>query len=262
MKLRELQASLFEGLYDPDRDDALALLEPGTRSAAAQLAIYRASLFGGLSRALLDVYPVCSKLVGSEFFAHMSDLYIQQHRSSSPDLSDYGEGLADFITGFAPAASLPYLADVARLEWAWHRAINAPDQTALTTADAKELAQQDVTRLVLLPVRSLGLLHSSWPVLQIWQANQADADNGILALVPGSHHYAVWRQGQDLHIEPLQAVRFCFLSMLQDQTPLLAILENLWQEDPGLEIESLLGQVLQAGWCCGWRRDDPPQPPL
>jgi hypothetical protein len=260
--LRELQASLFEGLYDPTRTDALGLIEPGARSAAEQLTIYRNSMFGGLAKALLDVYPVCNKLVGTEFFGHMSSLYIEQHRSTSPDIGDYGEGLADFIADFAPAASLPYLADVARLEWAWHRAINAPDETALDTADAAVLAGQDVTQLVLQPACSLGLLHSSWPVLQIWQANQENASDEIIALVPGHHDYAIWRHGQDLHIEPLQAVQFRFLSMLGDETSLLAIFENLWREDPGLEIESLLGQVLQAGWCCGWRTGNTPQPPL
>ncbi len=165
----------------------------------------------------------------------------RQHRSTSPDIGDYGAGLAGLITGFAPAASLPCLADVARLEWAWHRAINAPDETALDTADAAVLDGQDMTQLVLQPACSLGLLHSSWPVLQIWQANQENASDEIIALVPGHHDYTIWRHGQDLHIEPLQAVQSRFLSMLRDETSLLAIFENLWQEESRPEDRELAG---------------------
>jgi len=41
-------------------------------------------------------------------------------------LAEYGDGFADFLAGFAPAQSLPYLADVARLEWAINAAYHAP----------------------------------------------------------------------------------------------------------------------------------------
>lgn len=250
--LRDMQHQLFEGLYDPQHEAALNLLRPGTRGAAEQLAIYRGSLFGGLARALREVYPVCRKLVGDEFFEQMINRYLPQQRSISPDIADYGETLPDYIAGFAPAAALPYLADVARLEWAWHRAINAPNEVLPDATALIAAAGIKTGKLVLQASCSLGLLESKWPLLPIWEANQEDTPDGTIRLVEGEYRYAVWRRQLELHIEPLAAAQFRFLQLLQEELPLVDLFGILWQRFPGLAVADMLADMLQAGWCRGW----------
>ena len=62
----------------------------------------------------------------------MARAYALAEPPRSPVLMDYGAGFADFIAGFAPAASLPYLPDVARIERAWREAYHAADAEPLT----------------------------------------------------------------------------------------------------------------------------------
>ncbi|MGA7803702.1 MAG: hypothetical protein WCB02_03650, partial [Bradyrhizobium sp.] len=93
-----------------------------------------------------------------------------------------------------PAASLPYLPDVAELEWAVSRALHAPDAERLDPARLAEVAPEDCGRLRLIAEPSLGLLHLRHPADAIWRAVLAgdDAgrdgglDVGLGAIDPGS----------------------------------------------------------------------------
>ena len=72
-------------------------------------------------------------LVGEEFFRAMAQIHVRAHRPRSPLMFEYGDELPDFIAGFPPAADVPYLADVARLEIAWSRVPPASAQGGMST---------------------------------------------------------------------------------------------------------------------------------
>ncbi len=76
-------------------------------------------------------FPAVERIVGEEFFQAMARAYVLAEPPRSPVLMDYGTTFADFIAGFAPAASLPYLPDVARIERAWREAYHAEDAEPL-----------------------------------------------------------------------------------------------------------------------------------
>ncbi len=63
------------------------------------------------------IYPVCCQLVGEIFFNATALSFINQCPCLSPDLGDYGKQFPDFIANFEPVKHLPYLSDVAHLEW-------------------------------------------------------------------------------------------------------------------------------------------------
>ncbi|NNF95779.1 MAG: DUF2063 domain-containing protein, partial [Halobacteria archaeon] len=65
--LHELQEKFFNSVYQPEGSIS-ELIKPGNLSVREQLAIYRESILGGMSKALAEVYPVCHQLVGSDFF--------------------------------------------------------------------------------------------------------------------------------------------------------------------------------------------------
>ena len=98
---------------------------------ASRFAVYRNNVQASLSNALAESYPVVMQLVGREFFNAMAALYIRDFAPASPLLNDYGRDLGDFIQGFGPAAGLPYLADMARLERLRVEAYHAADARPL-----------------------------------------------------------------------------------------------------------------------------------
>jgi len=130
---------------------------------AQRFAVYRNNVIVSLVDALADSYPVVQALVGEDFFRAMAAEFARGNPPRSPVLAWYGAGFADFVADFPPAAGLPYLADVARLEWlrveAWHAADADPLPLAEVGACLADEAALPALRLTLHP--ALRLLRSA-----------------------------------------------------------------------------------------------------
>ena len=123
-----------------------------------------------------SAFPVVERIVGEEFFMAMARTYALAEPPRSPVLMDYGTGFADFIAGFAPAAELPYLPDVARIERAWREAYHAADALPLAAEDLAVLRPDELATLVLKLHPSLRLLRSPFPAQTIWKMNASDGE--------------------------------------------------------------------------------------
>lgn len=197
-----------------------------------RFAVYRNNVQHGLTRALAARFPVIETLLGAAFFAQTARVFAAAHPPQSPVLLDWGAAFAAFLDGFPPVAHLPYLADVARLEWARGRAYHAADSVC---ADPAALAVADPSSLRLALAPSVRSWSSRWPALSIWQRNQPGAPDGPL---PGGPEYALIARtpGFSVVVEPLDSGAHACLDRLAsgaplgvaargtDPTPLLALL--------------------------------------
>ena len=82
-----------------------------------RFSVYRNNVTLSLISVLASTYPVVEEIVGDEFFATMAREFALSHLPQSPVMINYGEEFPDFLKTFAPVKELPYLSDVARLEW-------------------------------------------------------------------------------------------------------------------------------------------------
>ena len=218
-------------------------------SAAEHLLIYRRAILGTLVRTLGAIYPVCKQLVGEEFFDAMSRIYARQTPSESPDLGDYGESFGEFIAAFEPAAELAYLADIARLEWCWHRAFHAPDEQSIDVTALADVATADSGRIAFrLPV-SASLLRSNYPIQRIWQVNQDDwAGNQDVDLDEGNIRLIIWRHGHEMRIDELDAGTWSLLNAIETGQTLGEI-----GDTEGLEgLDTTLPRCVRNGWIAGF----------
>ncbi len=171
------QTAFAAALIDPQQPlpDGIA-----GAAAASRFAVYRNNVARGLIAALGESFPVTARLVGEDFFNGMARTYAATRQPASPLMFAYGSDFPDFIAGFAPAAALPYLPDVARLEAARTRAYHAADMASLDLAvlAGRSNGALAATRLQLHP--AVRLLASAHPVGSIWQAHQQDpVDSGF-----------------------------------------------------------------------------------
>ena len=203
-------------------------------STPGAIDIYRNSIFGGLLKSLTEIYPVTQRLVGNEFFDALCLRYIACTSSHNPDINYYGQTLAEFTAQFEPAMSLPYLPDVMRLEWAWHWALQVKETETsalktLTTLDAESLS-----RVTLILTNSASLIRSAFPVLTIWQVNQAEQDGDTAVdLGQGGENILVWRHQRELCMDRLTVSQADFLNaILMQQT--LAEMQSLADFDLSL----------------------------
>lgn len=214
------QRAFAAALLDPHKACPPGLLSANGADPQSRFAVYRNNVLSSLINALADNYPVVAQLVGEEFFRGMAVVYVQSAPPRSPVMSDYGDDFAGFIERFEPAACVPYLADVARLErlhvQAWH------------AADAEPMADERIVEALSSPTQtrhlkiglhpSLRLLQSPFAVVTIWAAHQHQTpvpfetfpaqnalllrnglDVEVLAISPGAHGFiAALLQGLSL----------------------------------------------------------------
>src|SRR4051812_29625274 len=136
--LHETQTAFSRALLTQDCADLAPFIIEG---AAERLNIYRNTYKMALTNALRLCYPAVHRLVGEEFFAAVAQDFIAASPPCSASLDEYGAAFPDFLARIPSAAALPYLADVARLDWAVHRALHAADADPLGQRDLAGLAK-------------------------------------------------------------------------------------------------------------------------
>ena len=173
-RLRDFQNAFAEALANADTEashGALAELvaQPG-------FAVYRNTVMRGCIDALQANYPAVTRLVGEPWFRAAAAVFVRRHPPDKPSLVAYGEGFPEFLEEFPPAAELPYLSGVARLDRFWTEAHVAADDTRLQAAEIGSLDGEERTRARL-------RLHASarWrafpelPIYSIWRGNRGEA---------------------------------------------------------------------------------------
>lgn len=177
MSLERLQADFAAALFDGDA--ALALLpelEPCTAFSARRLGLYRGNVHAAWDKALAHAYPVVRALVGEEFFAALARAYGRAHPSASGDLNEFGVHFSAFVHADERTQSLPYLPDLAALEWLVHRAHSAADAPLLARERMALISPHDllVARFGLHPACTWR--QSRYPIASIWRAHQPDTE--------------------------------------------------------------------------------------
>lgn len=168
------QNAFAEAVLNADRPVPDGIVTARGGAVSARFAVYRNNVFVGLTKALAQQFPVTERLVGAAFFAMMARTYAQDHKPASPLMIAYGGDFPDFIAGFAPAADLAYLPDLARVEAASIRAYHAADPLPLDLAALAAIPPENLADLQLVAHPSAGLIVSQYPVGSIWHAHQQE----------------------------------------------------------------------------------------
>lgn len=173
-----MNGQFFEALLDPELPLPAGLTAWNGSDPATRFAVYRNNVVVSLIDVLADSCPVTQALVGDEFFRAMARLFVNHEPPRSRVLAFYGESFPTFIEAFPPAASVPYLADIARLEMLRMRAYHAADAVELPADAIAQLTAQsdDLPELRIEFHPSVGLLCSRYAVVSLWAAHQGIAD--------------------------------------------------------------------------------------
>jgi hypothetical protein len=170
-KPESAQGTFVNALLDPDLPPPNGLKAWHGERPIRRFAVYRNNLIGGLIEALEERFPVCLRLVGEEFFHAMAQSYVRASLPCTPVLLEYGQDFADFISAFGPARELPYLPDVAWLEYAMGRAYHAADAVPLSREFMRSLQSDRLDSATVSLHPSIQLISSKYPIVSIWRAN-------------------------------------------------------------------------------------------
>ncbi|MCJ7555815.1 MAG: putative DNA-binding domain-containing protein [Gammaproteobacteria bacterium] len=248
------QQEFFAPLLDPEMPAPAGLTTWNGSDPQARYGVYRNNVVSSLIDALADTFPVTRELVGEEFFRAMAGIYVRQQPPRSQVLAFYGESLPQFIEQFPPAASVPYLADVARLELLRVRAFHAADTEEFPAETfARHLGQaEDLSTVYLTLHPSLGLLRSPYAVTSLWAAHQGITD--IAKVDPYKPEQAlVIRIGLDVQVRRIDVAVFDFVVRLDQGESLGNASDQTHKTHPEFELVSALGFLVQLGGISGIR---------
>jgi hypothetical protein len=236
--LRELQVRFASALLADDSDG----------NGDERIAIYRNTVRANYRNALGATYRVVSQLVGEPFFHAAVDACVHAWPSTGGDLNVYGGSFGEFLATYAHARNLPYLPDVARLEWAMDEAGRAADARGTPEAILAALGTIPAERITTLRFAldpSCRLLTSAYPVLRIWQVHQPGYAGDIaVAFGTAADHLLVRREGGDVVVERLTPGDFALLRALADGGDLAAALDAAVAAEPAFDLGTSLRKYI------------------
>lgn len=213
----DVQSSFAEALRDPVLAAPDAVAPIAGLPSERRFNVYRNNIAVSLREALETAFPVVRQLVGDEFFAAMAKVYIERELPASPLLFEYGAGFAGFVEGFEPAGGLPYLSDVARLEYARTTAFHAADAAPIDISALAQIPAEAVDNVRFGFHPSVQFLGSDWPVYSIWQAHQGENATPSLAGIQFEAETGlVVRPELEVHVRQLSTTAFEFCRLMQD----------------------------------------------
>lgn len=248
-----LQQSVFAAaLLDPARPCPPGLRAWNGSDPAARLTVYRNNVISSLVDALAETFPVVQELIGEEFFRAMAALFVRQAPPRSRILAHYGAEMPDFIAQFEPARSVPYLADMARLEIARVRAFHAADAETLS-AESVNLAMANADHIGASSLAchpSVQLVSSPYAIVSLWAAHQGEDD--LSSVDPFSAEAAmILRQGLDVIVLRLPPGGAEFVAALQQGRCLDDAVQAAMVADPGFDLTAHLALLLAHGALSG-----------
>ncbi|MDM7945574.1 MAG: DNA-binding domain-containing protein [Oceanibaculum nanhaiense] len=223
--LEAQQAGFAAALRRQDAPPAGLVGDPqGRHPLTRRFAVYLNNVHHGLTQTLADAFPVVRRLVGEEFFFAMARLYGTENLPRTRGLTHYGDRFPAFLYRFPPARTLPYLADVARLERAALEVLHAADAPAATPEQLLALGESLAeTPLPLNP--AVRLVASRHPVLAIHAANSGDATgDGEIADRPQS--VLIYRDGPTVRLIGIEPAELHLLRRLKTSWSLARIAET------------------------------------
>jgi len=254
-------------LLDIQRDLAGALHDAAAASPAGRwlrgdaalleqrLAIYRTNVAAAVAKALGGAYPVVRQVVGESFFDRLARAYQHAVPSTSGDLSDHGAAFSGFIAGFPPTQSLPYLSDVARLEWAVHRAYGAEDAEAWDRHALAKVEPEQQAAIRFDWAAGTAIVDSNFPIAHVWRVHQSDFDAEFSVDWSVGECALVAREGFRVVVSALGAGDAAFIASSLTGTSLGAAAETALAADAGFDLGHLLDRLIAANVICGFTTD-------
>jgi hypothetical protein len=219
---REMRGSLLNGDYRAMGTMLSEGVSPDT------INIYRNTFLMSLTKALRLSYPVIERLVGDEFFEATAQRYVIERPPEIAHLDRYGGAFAKFLLNFDPVAALPYLADVAKLEWAITCALHAPDESPLDLQKLSVVSPEDQGSIRFIGHPSIRLLHLDYPADSIWRAVIDGDDNALRSvnLSDGDVRLLVERRAKGVEFIRLERRHWRFAEKLLSGSPIQAALSE------------------------------------
>jgi hypothetical protein len=192
------------------------------------------------------VYPAVQRITGPDFFRMMARMHVRATPPNSPLLFEYGRDFPAFIEHYAHAQSMPWLADVARIERAWLDAYHAADIEPLSPEAFAAVPAERLADVVLVAHPAARIVRSRYSALAIFAANRIDRP--VTPIDAGApEDTLVTRPGLEVFARRLPRGGAVFLTNLIAGEPLGAAAAAAIEGSPDFDLAANISGLIGAG---------------
>ena len=249
--LQQAFCDLLRTSDPPPRDLMDELLDDGT--ALERFNVYRNNFIVLNGDALADMYPTVKRLIGDEAFRSLANLYVRKHPPATRTLLLYGDRFPSFLESIPELSQLPYIPDVARLEFEWTCAYHASDAKVLARDEVASIPAETFTRFGLEPHPSMHCIGSDYPLFSIWAANQEEGSDETISLDSGPSRIVIVRPGMEVETREVGEGTFVFLQRLQTGDSIEDAFNLALQTDSAFDLAVFFSHHLFDGTFCALR---------
>jgi len=188
---------------------------PDPERAAERLRVYVGGYPVRIHDSLGESYPALAHWVGEPAFHALAHRYAASVPLTSYNLNDAGAQMPAFLRHDVLTGDLPFLPDLAELEWRIARAFHATEGPPLDPRALPWTVEQWATA-VLRFQPSVAVLSSAWPLLDLWTARDTPRDAIDIELHGHPHHIIIRRTGFSVRCESVAADEALALQLLLD----------------------------------------------
>ncbi len=245
------QSAFARALFDPSAEPPTDLAHIGGVVPRKRFNVYRNNVIVSLTESLAAAFPTVRKLVGEEFFRAMAGVYIRAHPPESPVMIHYGSRFPDWVAGFEPAGSVPYLADIARLERARRQAYHAADAVALEAEALSAIRPEHVANVVIDVHPSARVVGSKHPIFSIWRS--VNGDETARPTAGHGEDVLVARPDETVEMRSLPVGAATFITSLSSGAALGEAAAAATQDNARFDLAQSIGGLLESRIMTGLR---------
>lgn len=138
-------------------------------SREERLSIYGDGYFGRIIEVLGANYSSVKNVVGSHPFEHLARAYLVKYPSRFKSIDDVGADLAVFLKRSPLTKKLPFLPELALLEWSAHQSFFANDLPLLNPKELNGISEKKWGKAVMTLDPSVRIHKVNWPVDELWR---------------------------------------------------------------------------------------------
>ena len=214
-------------------------------TGATRLRVYARMFLWRITDVLAEGIPKLRELLGAHAFRALAADYVRACPPAHPSLRNAGRRLPDFLRGHAVCKAAPWLADLARLEWAHDDLFDGPDAPPLTLSQLRARGADEYASLALRLVPCHRIVDASFAVDELWQ--RLEEGSPVAAPRPAQLTLLVWRRELAVQHRTVDAAEAAALRFVQRGATLADLCDELSQGG-SLDDTSRLVFALLSRW--------------
>lgn len=246
-QLNETQTGFARAVLDANEDVPAGVTSHLRPRPRKRFGVYRNNVYVSLINVLEGRFPAVARLLGEEFFKATARVFVERHPPVSPVLMRYGGEFPGFLGSFEPVDDLPWLADVAWLEWAWNLAYHAADLDPVAPEALNAIDPATAEDLCFEFHPAVQLIRSDYPVVSIWSEHSKDGEPKQIDAGAGGEDGLIVRPGLAVEVRHLPPGGAAFVAALANGEKLGEAAGRAVGEDATFDLQANLAGLVAGG---------------